>query len=209
MDALSIELVSRLTEMSRQLAEMAKEVAGTSADASPPDVAAKMSRNECLYCGKIVDESVEQYRRGLCQAHYQKIHGAIKSRKLSEREAIQLGWWGPASAPGRKSVGPDKLDDYLRSRTTADSIESISFTDESGNVTAVMPKPLQGKELEDHQAALEREDAQRRKLIDDHFRDVNAPEKEPPRKTAKKTDPQQTTRPVTDVRKPGKGKGKK
>lgn len=123
-----MELVSRLNDISRQLTELAQDVAAAGGAGEPKEVAEKMLRNECIYCGKVVDENTEQYRRGLCQAHYQKFNTAIKSHQLSEREAVRLGWWGPAQRPGKKPSSPDKLEQYLLSRGKSPAPSSTSAT---------------------------------------------------------------------------------
>jgi hypothetical protein len=95
MDELSIDCARRISAIAQQLMQVAQRLTGDaelSAAQPTPEMLQKEKEKRCLYCGKVVDTAAEQYRRGLCQADYQKVNAQIKQGHASEAEMIVKGW---------------------------------------------------------------------------------------------------------------------
>jgi hypothetical protein len=145
MDELSIDCAQRLEAMARELSLLAQRLTGSRESPpapAPPDVSQKVKENRCLFCDKVV-KSPEQYRRGLCVAHYQKIvTGAIGSGRVTEGDMIIKGWLLPPKKPGKQSddqrleefIEQKKLGEYAakRGEATANVIHAAALTPPPG-----------------------------------------------------------------------------
>jgi hypothetical protein len=145
MDELSIDCAQRLEAMARELSLLAQRLTGSRESPPapvPPDVSQKVKESRCLYCDKVV-KSPEQYRRGLCVAHYQKIvTGAIGSGRVTEGDMIIKGWLLPPKKPGKQSddqrleefIEQKKLGEYAakRGEATANVIHAAALTPPPG-----------------------------------------------------------------------------
>jgi hypothetical protein len=112
MDALRIDCAQRIEAIARELTQLAQRLAGSRESQpapEPPDISQTLKENRCLYCGKVVDKQVEQYRRGLCVKDYQAITGSINKKQTTEEEMVLKGWL----QPGRKKPGKQPQDRRL------------------------------------------------------------------------------------------------
>ena len=121
------ELVTTLESLAKKMLAICNQLRDSSSDASlpspPSDVQSKIDRGECLQCGKV--KKGERYRRGLCQADYQRTIVRLNRHELTEEELLSHGLIGPKTVGGRKrSKGRSNtaLDDYLGKKE--DSSES-------------------------------------------------------------------------------------
>jgi hypothetical protein len=138
MDELSIDCARRISAIAQQLMQVAQRLTGDaelSAAQPTPEMLQKEKEKRCLYCGKVVDTAAEQYRRGLCQADYQKVNAQIKQGHASEAEMIVKGWWLPAKKPG-KQAEDRRLEEYIQAKTNAAKLnEAHTIVTDAGQAT--------------------------------------------------------------------------
>lgn len=99
------KLATRLTELSRELAQIAAEISAETpvAEATFPEKAAKKMQTHCLDCSRPITEC-GRLKRGLCTACYQRMLRRLERKEVTEAELISRGLLANPSQSGRRTT---------------------------------------------------------------------------------------------------------